>query len=230
MSEQPPTRVLLVDDHDLIRDGLAGVFALEPPCRWWGTPTWPPPWRCTTSCTPTSSSPISRCRTARDWTWSARCARTPSDTGVVVLTMHSGDEQIFAAMEAGASAFVGKDAPSTEVVEAARHAAVSPRSFLCASLTDAVLRRASAAATQMTSREHDVLKALADGLSAAEIGAGSTSASRPSSRTSPRSTRSSASPTGRKRWSPRCGWGCCPACNPRSDGRPPHRAPTTTLN
>ncbi len=30
MSEQPPTRVLLVDDHDLIRDGLAGVFRLEP--------------------------------------------------------------------------------------------------------------------------------------------------------------------------------------------------------
>ena len=82
-----------------------------------------------------------------------------SDTGVVVLTMHSGDEQIFAAMEAGASAFVGKDAPSTEVVKAARHAAVSPRSFLCAGLTDAVLRRASAAATQLTSREHDVLQA-----------------------------------------------------------------------
>ena len=46
--------------------------------------------------------------------------------------MHAGDDQIFAAMEAGASAFVGKDAPSTEVVKAARHAAVSPRSFLCA--------------------------------------------------------------------------------------------------
>ena len=33
MSEQPPTRVLLVDDHDLIRDGLAGVFRLEPSMR-----------------------------------------------------------------------------------------------------------------------------------------------------------------------------------------------------
>ena len=32
-------------------------------------------------------------------------------TGLVMLTMHSGDEQIFTAMEAGASAFVGKDAP-----------------------------------------------------------------------------------------------------------------------
>ena len=48
--------------------------------------------------------------------------------------MHAGDEQIFAAMEAGASAFVGKDAPSSEVVKAARHAAVSPRVFLCTGL------------------------------------------------------------------------------------------------
>ena len=56
-----------------------------------------------------------------------RAVRRGSDrVGLVVLTMHSGDDQIFAAMEAGASAFVGKDAPSTEVVKAARHAAVSP--------------------------------------------------------------------------------------------------------
>ena len=43
--------------------------------------------------------------------------------------MYAGDEQLFAAMEAGASAFVGKDATATEVVSAARHAAVSPRTF-----------------------------------------------------------------------------------------------------
>ena len=72
-----------------------------------------------------------------------RPPRATADAGLVVLTMHSGDDQIFAAMEAGASAFVGKDAPSTEVVKAARHAAVSPRSFLCAGLAEAVMRRTS---------------------------------------------------------------------------------------
>ena len=30
MNEPTTTRVLLVDDHDLIRDGLAGVFRREP--------------------------------------------------------------------------------------------------------------------------------------------------------------------------------------------------------
>ena len=37
--------------------------------------------------------------------------KVSNTTGLVVLTMHSGDDQIFAAMQAGASAFVGKDAP-----------------------------------------------------------------------------------------------------------------------
>ena len=60
-----------------------------------------------------------------------RSAPSGHDTGIVVLTMYAGDEQLFAALEAGASAFVAKDAPSDEVVAAARHALVSPRSLHC---------------------------------------------------------------------------------------------------
>ena len=96
--------------------------------------------------------------------------QTDEKAGLVVVTMHSGDDQIFAAMEAGASAFVGKDAPSTEVVRAARHAAVSPRSFLCTGLAGAMVRRMSAESTRLSSREHDVLLLLADGANAAAIG------------------------------------------------------------
>ena len=172
MSEQPPTRVLLVDDHDLIRDGLAGVFRLQPSMHVLGdakTVTgalemfheFRPDVVVTDLQLPDG--------TGLDVVREVRRSNN-NNCGVVVLTMHSGDEQIFAAMEAGASAFVGKDAPSSEVVEAARHAAVSPRSFLCSGLIDAVLRRATATASQLTSREHDVLKLLADGLSAGEIG------------------------------------------------------------
>lgn len=165
------TRVLLVDDHDLIRDGLAGVFRRQPSMEVLGDAKTVTaalemfhelrPDVVVTDLQLPDGTGLDVVREVR---------RTTSDAGVVVLTMHSGDEQIFAAMEAGASAFVGKDAPSSEVVEAARHAAVSPRSFLCSGLTDAVLRRATATANQLTSREHDVLKLLAEGLSAAEIG------------------------------------------------------------
>ena len=95
--------------------------------------------------------------------------RDSQQIGLVVVTMHSGDEQIFAAMEAGASAFVGKDAPSAEVVKAARHAVISPRSFLCAGLVGAMMRRASAESTRLSDREHQVLVLLADGLGAGAI-------------------------------------------------------------
>ena len=58
----------------------------------------------------------------------------------------------------------------TEVVRAARHAAVSPRSFMCTGLAGAMMRRMSAESTRLSTREHDVLLLLADGSNAAAIG------------------------------------------------------------
>jgi len=171
MTDQEPISVLIVDDHDLIRDGLAGAFGLDPATRVVGAAK-------------TVAEAISMYEELRpdvvvtdlqlqdgtglDVVRAVR--RDKRDAGVVVLTMHSGDEQIFASMEAGASAFVGKDAPSTEVVKAARHAAVSPRAFICAGLAGAMMRRASGESTKLTEREHDVLLLLAEGLGAAQIG------------------------------------------------------------
>jgi DNA-binding NarL/FixJ family response regulator len=84
--------------------------------------------------------------------------------------MHAGDDQIFAAMEAGASGFVGKDTPATEVVSAAKHAAVAPKTFLCSGLSQAMLRRAAAPAPpKLSTREAEVLALLADGLGTGEI-------------------------------------------------------------
>jgi DNA-binding NarL/FixJ family response regulator len=166
-----PTRVLLVDDHDLIRDGLGMVFAQEPDMEVVGAAkTVGEALRMHADLAPDVIVTDLQLQdgTGLDVVRAAR--RDGGGTGLVVLTMHAGDEQIFAAMEAGASAFVGKDAPSTEVVKAARHAAVSPRSFLCAGLAGAVMRRTSSESTRLTTREHDVLVLLADGLSAAEIG------------------------------------------------------------
>jgi DNA-binding NarL/FixJ family response regulator len=91
------------------------------------------------------------------------------DTGVVVLTMYAGDEQLFAALEAGASAFVAKDAPADEVVAAARHALVSPRSFAAADLAGAMRRRMTPSGPQLTQREAEVLSLLARGFSVSAI-------------------------------------------------------------
>ena len=125
--------MLLVDDHELIRNGLAAVLDLEDDMDVVGTAATrrrrprrryerAPPDVVVTDLQLPDGTGLDIVRALRK--------RTDDRTGLVVLTMHSGDEQIFAAMEAGASGFVGKDAPSSEVVRAARHAAVSPRAFV----------------------------------------------------------------------------------------------------
>ncbi len=91
------------------------------------------------------------------------------DIGVVVLTMYAGDEQLFAALDAGASAFVGKDAPSDDVVAAARHAAVSPHSFTAKNLNGALQRRMAPEGPQLSERERKVLELLAEGLGIAAV-------------------------------------------------------------
>jgi len=170
-TDTAPLRVLIVDDHELVREGLAGAFAREE-----GTDV--------AGSVATVAEAMARYREDRpdvivtdlqlqDGTGLdiiRQVRQHDEKVGLVVVTMHSGDDQIFAAMEAGASAFVGKDAPSTEVVRAARHAAVSPRSFMCTGLAGAMLRRMSAESTRLSTREHDVLLLLADGENAATIG------------------------------------------------------------
>ena len=170
-SETTTLRVLIVDDHELVREGLVGAFLRED-----GTEV--------TGSVGTVAEAVAAYSADRpdvivtdlqlqDGTGLdiiRQVRQNDEKIGLVVVTMHSGDDQIFAAMEAGASAFVGKDAPSTEVVRAARHAAVSPRSFLCTGLAGAMMRRITAESTRLSQREHDVLLLLADGSNAAAIG------------------------------------------------------------
>src|SRR3954463_7389753 len=164
-------RVVIVDDHELIREGLVGAFARESDTEVVGsvgsvtealaTYAEVAPDVIVTDLQLEDGTGLDIIRQIR---------QSDEKIGLVVVTMHSGDDQIFAAMEAGASAFVGKDAPSTEVVRAARHAAVSPRSFLCTGLAGAMMRRITAESTRLSQREHDVLLLLADGANAAAIG------------------------------------------------------------
>ncbi|SED35086.1 DNA-binding response regulator, NarL/FixJ family, contains REC and HTH domains [Nocardioides exalbidus] len=165
------TTVMLVDDHELIRQGLARAFERDDDMHVVGQ----------------AGSVNEGLRVFQDLKPEVvvtdlqlpdghgleivRAIRESNDSvGLVVLTMHAGDEQIFAAMEAGASAFVGKDSKSSEVVSAAKHAAVAPRTFLCAGLSAAMMRRATApAAPRLSAREEEVLVLLAEGLGTSDI-------------------------------------------------------------
>jgi DNA-binding NarL/FixJ family response regulator len=170
MAGSDATPVLLVDDHDLIRQGLARAFERDPDFRVVGQ----------------AGSVDEGLSLARQHQPSVVVTdvRLPDGTGLdlvrslrsqdksiglVVLTMYAGDEQLFAAMEAGASAFVAKDAPADDVVAAARHAQVSPGTFASANLADAMRRRMAPTGPQLSPRETEVLKLLSDGLGVAAI-------------------------------------------------------------
>ncbi len=173
MSAEPRT-VLLVDDHDLIRQGLARAFDRHPDFRVVGHAGSVAE---ATDCFHLLSPDvvITDVRlpdgTGLDLVRTIRGGEEPAaaTTGVVVLTMYAGDDQLFAAMEAGASAFVPKDAPADDVVSAARQAARFPKTFAAAGLADAMRRRMSSSRPQLSTREAEVLRLLADGLGVSAI-------------------------------------------------------------
>jgi DNA-binding NarL/FixJ family response regulator len=162
--------VLLVDDHELIRQGLRRAFERDGDFEVAGeTGSLADARRLLTLLTPDvvildvrlpDGNGLEACRKIR--------ADFP-EIGIVILTMYAGDDQLFEALEAGASAFVPKNAPSEDVVAAARHAASSPRSFTANDLNEAMKRRLSPTGPQLSPREREVLALLADGLGVAQI-------------------------------------------------------------
>lgn len=164
------TTVLLVDDHDLIRQGLRRAFERDDEFDVVGEAGSVAEARArarerrpdvfVVDVRLPDGNGLDLVRTVRD---------DHPDAGIVVLTMYAGDEQLFAALDSGASAFVPKDAPAADVVAAARHAAAAPRTFAAADLAGAMRRRMSPTGPQISPREQEVLQLLADGLGVSAI-------------------------------------------------------------
>jgi DNA-binding NarL/FixJ family response regulator len=165
-----PANVLLVDDHDLIRQGLSRAFERQSDFIVTGQAA---------SVAEAKSLAVSlrpdvvvtdvRLPDGTGFDLVRELRQTNSEIGLVVLTMYAGDEQLFTALEAGASAFVAKDAPADDVVAAARHALVAPRSFTAANLAEAMRRRMEPSGPKLSPRELEVLGLLAEGLGVAAI-------------------------------------------------------------
>jgi DNA-binding NarL/FixJ family response regulator len=164
------TTVLIVDDHDLIRQGLRRAFERDASFTVVGEAG-------TVAEALDSAARLGpdvvlidvRLPDGSGLEATRRLRELLPNAGIVVLTMYAGDDHLFGALDAGASAFVPKDAPAEDVVAAARHAATSPAAFTATDLADAMRRRLSPSGPQLSPRERQVLALLADGLAVAQI-------------------------------------------------------------
>ena len=174
-----PIRVLLADDQELLRDALSTVLGAEQDIEVVATAA-------------DGAAAVSGVRAHKvdvvlmdirmpgmdGIRATAEVLRASPRTRALVLTTFDIDEYVFAAVRAGASGFLTKDARPAALADAIRSvaagdAAVSPRAS--ATLIDHVRQRADAAAGKaaleaLSPRESDVMRHLARGASNAEIG------------------------------------------------------------
>ncbi len=162
--------VLLVDDHELIRQGLSRAFERAADFSVAGEAgTVAEGVRLTRQLQPSVVVTDVRMPDGTGLDLTKQLRSHDREVGIVVLTMYAGDDQLFGALEAGASAFVSKDAPAEDVLAAARHASISPLSFAAADLAGAMQRRLAPSGPHLSDRENDVLRLLAEGLGVAAI-------------------------------------------------------------
>jgi two-component system, NarL family, response regulator DevR len=179
MSEnRPPLRVMLVDDHEIVRDGIRGMLASEDDVV-------------VTSEAGTVREAVDEADRTRpdvivmdvrlqdgsgiEATREIR-AKHP-ETRVLMLTSFADDEALFASIMAGASGYVLKQVRSGELLRAIR-AVGAGDSLLDPAVTNAVLERLRKGKhllkdeklARLSPQEERILRLIADGLTNREVG------------------------------------------------------------
>jgi DNA-binding NarL/FixJ family response regulator len=98
-----------------------------------------------------------------------RANRSVPETGIVLYTGYGDRAQLTEALDAGVRGFVLKEAPMDDLLRALRTVAAGG-TYVDPVLAGALASSMSQQAPQLTQRERDVLRLLADGLANEEIG------------------------------------------------------------
>jgi DNA-binding NarL/FixJ family response regulator len=164
---QSRIRILCIDDHPLIRDGMMRMLDLEPDMRVVAAgSTGEEALQLFAEHRPDITiMDLNLPRMSGLEAIEALRRKYPS-ARIVVLTMYRGDEDIRRALEAGAAAYVPKTTVSDDLIRVIRdvHAGTRPRS------AEVVTQLAPGRTSRpLTPRELDVLTQLADGLRNKEI-------------------------------------------------------------
>lgn len=162
--------VLLVDDHDLIRQGLRRAFERDSEFEVVGeASTVADCLRLAAELSPDIAVVDINLLDGNGLDAVIELRATQPAMGIVVLTMYDDDDHLFRAMDAGASAFVPKSVSTDQVLAAARHAAAAPLAFSAADLALAMRRRMAPAGPRLSERESQLLDLLSEGLSIAVV-------------------------------------------------------------
>jgi DNA-binding NarL/FixJ family response regulator len=174
------TKVLLVDDHTVVRQGLKALFAAEPDLDVVGEAD---NGREALALIATLQPDVVLMDISMPGLNGIEATRQLQErfpqVKVVILSMHANEEYVFQVLRAGASGYVLKQSDSLEVLAAIR-AAISGGSFLSPPISrtviDDYIRRSEARGRSqepetdpLTSREREVLQLLAEGLPNREI-------------------------------------------------------------
>ena len=164
-------RILLVDDHPVVRLGLRGMLDAEPDLTVVGEASS----GATGLAAAIAQKPDVVLMDLRmpdgDGVWATEriVARVPG-TRVLVLTTYETDRDILRAIEAGAGGYLLKDAAPAELAEAVR-AAARGETVLAPSVASTLVRQVrQPAPPALSAREVEVLGLVARGLTNAEIG------------------------------------------------------------
>lgn len=168
--------VLVVDDHEIVRQGIIGFLEVQPDMAVVGEASSGEAAVKLAAATAPDVMVVDLVMPGMDGVEAtAQVRRISPRTQVVVLTSHHTDEHIFPAIRAGALSYILKDIRPKDMLEAIRAAARGEaviNAQVAARLISEMYRTPTADADpflELTARERDVLHLIADGLTNQEI-------------------------------------------------------------
>jgi two-component system, NarL family, response regulator len=169
MNKPKPIRIVIADDHIVVRDGLAAILGMQPDMQILGE----------AGDGEEACAAFERHRPdvllldlrmpKMDGVDVVRAIRVRHpDARIVIITTYAGDEDIFRSLRAGAKGYLLKDSPRQQIIEAVRNV-FAGQQYIPAAIASKVAEHALS--PQLTAREVEVIQRVARGESNKEVGA-----------------------------------------------------------